>query len=120
MLISCRRCTDVILCASAFIHEQYNTLNTIIKLSVGTQGLYDFTHQVQDIVGASDVVEGLVTLFIRHTSASLLLQENADPAAGSTGWYPNATRSIPILRKAPMTCRRISSLRSQRLRCLFP
>ena len=81
MLISCRRCTDVILCASVLIHEQYNTLNTIIKLSVGTQGLYDFTHQVQDIVGASDVVEGLVTLFIRHTSASLLLQENADPAA---------------------------------------
>lgn len=56
-------------------------MNAVINLSVGSQGLYDFTHKVQDVLADSLVNEGLVTLFIRHTSASLLLQENADPAA---------------------------------------
>jgi secondary thiamine-phosphate synthase enzyme len=56
-------------------------LNQIINLSVGSQGLYDFTHKVQNVIADSLVIEGLVTLFVRHTSASLLLQENADPAA---------------------------------------
>ena len=36
---------------------------------------------MQEVVNESPLNEGLVTLFIRHTSASLLLQENADPAA---------------------------------------
>ena len=53
----------------------------MINLSVGSQGLYDFTHKVRQVVDESPLNEGLVTLFIRHTSASLLLQENADPAA---------------------------------------
>ena len=53
----------------------------MINLSVGSQGLYDFTHKVRQVVDESALNEGLVTLFIRHTSASLLLQENADPAA---------------------------------------
>lgn len=56
-------------------------MNAIINLSVGSQGLYDFTHKVREVVDNSAVYEGLVTLFIRHTSASILLQENADPAA---------------------------------------
>ena len=55
-------------------------MNAIIKLSVDSQGLYEFTHKVSDIVADSAKSEGLVTLFIRHTSASLLIQENADPA----------------------------------------
>lgn len=54
-------------------------MNAIINLSVDHQGLYDITHKVTEVVVNSGVVEGLVTLFIRHTSASLLLQENADP-----------------------------------------
>ena len=56
-------------------------MNAVINLSVGSQGLYDFTHKVQNVIADSLVIEGLVTLFVRHTSASLLLQENADPAA---------------------------------------
>ena len=56
-------------------------MNYILNVSVGRQGLYDITHKVQDIVRSSGINEGLVTLFIRHTSASLLLQENADPSA---------------------------------------
>jgi len=55
-------------------------LNWILKLSVGRQGLYDVTHKVAGVVRDSGVTEGLVTVFIRHTSASVLIQENADPA----------------------------------------
>ena len=56
-------------------------MNYLLKLSVGRQGLYDITHKVADCVQGSEVDEGLVTLFVRHTSASLLIQENADPSA---------------------------------------
>ncbi len=56
-------------------------MNAIINVSAGGQGLYDITHKVIETVDAFGVSEGLVTLFLRHTSASLLIQENADPAA---------------------------------------
>ena len=55
-------------------------MNAILKLAVDHQGLYDITHKVNEILRGSAVSEGLVTLFIRHTSASLIIQENADPA----------------------------------------
>lgn len=42
-------------------------------------GLYEFTDQVTSWVGSTGIATGLVTLFVRHTSASLLIQENADP-----------------------------------------
>ncbi|MDB5741322.1 MAG: uncharacterized protein JWP16_2362 [Alphaproteobacteria bacterium] len=50
-------------------------------LAVSTRGpgLYDFTAALQDFVRGSGIADGLVTCFIRHTSASLLIQENADP-----------------------------------------
>lgn len=44
------------------------------------QGLYDITPEVTAVVTASGSVEGLCTVFVRHTSASLIIQENADPA----------------------------------------
>lgn len=44
------------------------------------KGLYAFTSQVRDWVQASGIRRGLLTLYIRHTSASLLIQENYDPA----------------------------------------
>ena len=53
----------------------------VLKLSVAGQGLYDLTHRVAAVVGQSGESEGQVTLFVRHTSASLLIQENADPSA---------------------------------------
>lgn len=43
------------------------------------QGLYDFTGEVVRWLGASGIRDGLLTLFVRHTSASLIVQENADP-----------------------------------------
>ncbi len=45
------------------------------------QGLYEVTEEVSAIVRESGVTEGLCTVFIRHTSASLTIQENADPSA---------------------------------------
>jgi secondary thiamine-phosphate synthase enzyme len=50
-----------------------------ITISTQGKGLYPFTPQVQDWVRASGIRRGLLTLYIRHTSASLLIQENFDP-----------------------------------------
>jgi secondary thiamine-phosphate synthase enzyme len=43
------------------------------------RGLYEFTHEVESWLAQSDFNDGLLTLHVRHTSASLLIQENADP-----------------------------------------
>lgn len=45
------------------------------------QGLYEITDEVRRQVQRADIDEGLCTLFVRHTSASLVIQENADPSA---------------------------------------
>jgi secondary thiamine-phosphate synthase enzyme len=45
------------------------------------QGLHELTEQVEAVVHDAQVREGLCTIFIRHTSASLTIQENADPSA---------------------------------------
>ena len=50
-----------------------------ITLITDGKGLYDFTRQVTDWVEHSGIQTGLLTLFVRHTSASLLIQENYDP-----------------------------------------
>ncbi|TDK51600.1 secondary thiamine-phosphate synthase enzyme YjbQ [Antarcticimicrobium luteum] len=42
-------------------------------------GLYEVTAEVVRWVGGTGVAEGLLTLFVRHTSCSLVIQENADP-----------------------------------------
>jgi secondary thiamine-phosphate synthase enzyme len=50
-------------------------------LAVSTRrGLTEITGAVSGVLRASGIREGLCTVFIRHTSASLLIQENADPA----------------------------------------
>src|SRR5436853_6815670 len=53
------------------------------QVSVHTrgQGLLEVTRMVADAVAAAKVIEGLCTIFVRHTSASLVIQENADPTA---------------------------------------
>lgn len=52
------------------------------KLTVETRGrgTYDITREVQDAVRASGVDSGLCTVFVHHTSASLIVCENADPS----------------------------------------
>ena len=51
------------------------------KLQVATRGkgLYPFTREVAQWVASTGVRDGLLTVFIQHTSASLVIQENADP-----------------------------------------
>jgi secondary thiamine-phosphate synthase enzyme len=44
------------------------------------QGLVDFTAKVREFVNEQAIQTGLLTLFCRHTSASLIIQENADPS----------------------------------------
>lgn len=55
-------------------------MNHQFAVAVNGQGLYDITPQVKSCVDDAGVAEGLATVFIQHTSASILIQENADPA----------------------------------------
>ncbi len=52
-----------------------------ITVATRGQGLHDITSEVAACVRRAAVREGLCTVFVRHTSASLLIQENADPSA---------------------------------------
>ena len=52
-----------------------------IDVSVSGRGLHEITREVTDAVAQVGVRDGLCTLFIPHTSASLTVQENADPSA---------------------------------------
>ena len=54
-------------------------MHTTFTISTSGQGLYEFTRDVAQWVEGS----GLLTLMVRHTSASLLIQENADPEVQS-------------------------------------
>lgn len=51
----------------------------ILTIATRGRGLVEFTPEVRDFVRASGMRAGLLTVFCRHTSASLLIQENADP-----------------------------------------
>lgn len=55
--------------------------STTIAIRAERPGLHEFTRSVSEFVAGSGIGEGLLTLFCRHTSASLLIQENAAPAA---------------------------------------
>lgn len=46
-----------------------------------SRGLHEITGRVEEVVARSGVREGLCVVFVTHTSASLLIQENADPSA---------------------------------------
>jgi secondary thiamine-phosphate synthase enzyme len=53
--------------------------NRCITVTTGGRGFTDITAQVVDFVREQSIETGLLTVFCRHTSASLLIQENADP-----------------------------------------
>jgi secondary thiamine-phosphate synthase enzyme len=55
--------------------------STILPIRASRPGLHEFTNAVHDFVADSGIREGLLTIFCRHTSASLVIQENAAPAA---------------------------------------
>ena len=53
--------------------------HTLLALDTRGRGLTEITRRIADWVGAGGMTDGLLTVFVRHTSASLLIQENADP-----------------------------------------
>lgn len=55
------------------------THHTTITVPTRGKGLYPFTRGIDDWLNKQSVAEGLLTVFIQHTSASLVIQENADP-----------------------------------------
>ena len=55
--------------------------NGMIDVRAPSPGLHEVTESVVEWVGAQGLSSGLLTLFCRHTSASLLIQENAAPSA---------------------------------------
>lgn len=52
---------------------------SLLTLATRRQGLYEITERVASFVDEAGVETGLLTVFVRHTSCSLLIQENADP-----------------------------------------
>ena len=52
-----------------------------IQINTTRQGLHNISAEVENIIDICNTEQGLCTLFVRHTSASLIIQENADPSA---------------------------------------
>jgi len=65
-----------------------------IEVRTNGRGTYDITGQVADLVRRSAIVTGLCNLFIQHTSASLIVCENADPSVRRDleRWFAKAVR----------------------------
>ena len=53
-------------------------MQTTLAIATNGPGLYEFTGEAARFVRQAGMAEGLLTVFVRHTSASLLIQENAD------------------------------------------
>jgi secondary thiamine-phosphate synthase enzyme len=56
-------------------------MQTSLTITTRGQGLYEITDEVRGFLYRSDIVSGLVNIFLLHTSAGLIIQENADPSA---------------------------------------
>lgn len=52
---------------------------TTLEISTNGQGLFEITDQIQSWIGQTGLMRGQLTVFVRHTSSSLTIQENADP-----------------------------------------
>ncbi|MGI9417549.1 MAG: secondary thiamine-phosphate synthase enzyme YjbQ [Geminicoccaceae bacterium] len=52
---------------------------TGLDIETAGQGFYEFTDRIRNFVGGEGIKMGLLTVFLHHTSASLMIQENADP-----------------------------------------
>jgi secondary thiamine-phosphate synthase enzyme len=57
------------------LHQRLTTL----RIATRGRGLLEITNQIRAAVDETAIARGLLTVFVRHTSASLLIQENADP-----------------------------------------
>jgi len=91
-----------------------------LKVSTRGKGLYEITREVSRWVAAQEIQNGLLTVFIQHTSASLIIQENADPDVrrdltnSSNGSCPKTRRGSGTPPRALTICRRISGRHSLR------
>jgi Uncharacterised protein family UPF0047 len=93
-------------------------LDTIVSAAILVEtsgfGFVDLTGEIKQFVHDAGAVEGLVTLFTRHTSASLTIQENADPSVLDnllTALDRLAPQEVagPMTPRGPTICRRISA-----------
>ena len=55
--------------------------NILMEVQVSGSGMYEITAEVNERIRPLQIQSGMLNLFIRHTSASLIIQENADPSA---------------------------------------
>jgi secondary thiamine-phosphate synthase enzyme len=53
--------------------------HTTLTVATRGKGLYPFTNAVEEWISKQELANGLLTLFVQHTSCSLVIQENADP-----------------------------------------
>ncbi|MDQ8730403.1 secondary thiamine-phosphate synthase enzyme YjbQ [Bradyrhizobium sp. LHD-71] len=54
-------------------------VSSVLTIDTSGEGFVDFSEEARQFIAESGIVSGMLTLFIRHTSASLTIQENADP-----------------------------------------
>jgi secondary thiamine-phosphate synthase enzyme len=66
--------------AKAAVVAATNIVTSLLTVQTRGKGFVDLTSEVAKFVRESNAREGAVTLFVRHTSASLTIQENADPS----------------------------------------
>jgi len=66
-----------------------------IMIETQGRGISEITTEVQDAVAASGIAEGLCTVFIHHTSASLIINENADPHDRGPGRHAGTRQDRP-------------------------
>lgn len=66
----------------------------IINLSTNGKGTYPIEEKVRSILNASSISQGVATLFVQHTSCSLVIMENADPDA-RTDLHEYFNRLVP-------------------------
>ena len=57
------------------------THSASFSVQTSGKGTYEITRKVEEIVAESEIQTGTVTVFVQHTSASLVIMENADPSA---------------------------------------
>jgi len=74
--------SDWIRCATAFSSNLSMIHQQTLHIATRGRGFTEITRQVEQLVASSEVQTGLCNVFIQHTSASLIISENADPEVG--------------------------------------
>jgi thiamine phosphate synthase YjbQ (UPF0047 family) len=96
---------------------------TKVVIDTRGQGFTEITQEVARFITEAKAKDGALFLFMRHTSASLVIQENADPDVRTDLTIALDRLPMPAgstTSKGPTTCRRISRPCSLTCRCMFP